>query len=65
MRKYECHDCHHTWTIIFGDAAPGIKQACPNCKGLNVQRIDQSPNNAATSKQNPSLSSENTIKNQD
>jgi len=57
MRKYECSDCHHTWTIIFGEADPGMKQACPICKSLNVQRIDQSQNRAATSKQKPGLGS--------
>jgi hypothetical protein len=41
MRKFKCFDCNHTWEIIFFEEKPGVKQACPNCKSLNVQRIEK------------------------
>jgi len=40
MRKYKCFDCDRTWEIVFGKEDPGVKQACPKCKSLNVHRID-------------------------
>lgn len=40
MRKFKCFDCDHTWEIIFFEEKPGVKQACPKCKSLNVQQID-------------------------
>jgi hypothetical protein len=41
MRKFKCLDCNHTWEIIFGEEKPGVKQACPACKSLNVHRLNQ------------------------
>jgi hypothetical protein len=41
MRKFKCLDCNHTWEIIFFEENQGVKQACPKCKSLNVQRIDK------------------------
>ena len=41
MRKYKCFDCDHTWEVIFGEEEPGVKQACPKCKSLNVHRMDK------------------------
>jgi phage FluMu protein Com len=34
-----CLDCNYTWQITFGKEEQGLKQACPNCKSLNVRRI--------------------------
>jgi len=40
MRKFKCSDCDNTWEIVFFEEKPGVKQACPKCKSLNVQRAD-------------------------
>lgn len=39
MRKYICIDCGTSWQVIFGEEIPGIKQACPKCKSLNVNSM--------------------------
>jgi len=41
MRKFKCFDCNQTWEIFFFEEKPGVKQACPKCKSLNVYRIDK------------------------
>jgi phage FluMu protein Com len=40
MRKYKCFDCGHTWQILFAKDIQGIKQACPECKSINVHSKD-------------------------
>ena len=65
MRKYLCCDCQHTWSIIFGDEAAGVNQACPICKGLNVKRTDHPHDISENSKQIPGNRSEKTSKQQD
>jgi predicted RNA-binding Zn-ribbon protein involved in translation (DUF1610 family) len=41
IKKYHCLDCGYSWQVIFGRVDPGVKQACPKCKSLNIHRIDK------------------------
>jgi Zn finger protein HypA/HybF involved in hydrogenase expression len=41
VRKFKCSDCKYTWDVIFFEEKPGVKQACPKCKSLNVQRMNK------------------------
>ena len=41
MRYFKCFDCEHFWKIIFWEDGKGTKLACPECKSLNVHRIEK------------------------
>jgi predicted RNA-binding Zn-ribbon protein involved in translation (DUF1610 family) len=41
MRYFQCFDCWHFWKIIFWENGKGTKFACPECKSLNVHRIEK------------------------
>lgn len=41
MRYFKCFDCEHFWKIIFWEDGKGTKMACPECKSLNVHRIEK------------------------
>jgi DNA-directed RNA polymerase subunit RPC12/RpoP len=41
MRYFKCFDCEHFWKIIFWENGKGTKIACPECKSLNVRRIEK------------------------
>jgi hypothetical protein len=41
MRYFQCFDCRHFWKTIFWENGKGTKLACPECKSLNVHRIEK------------------------
>lgn len=41
MIYFQCFDCGHCWNTIFWEEREGVKIACPQCKSLNVQRIEK------------------------
>jgi hypothetical protein len=41
MRYFKCFDCEHFWNIIFWEDGKDTKLACPECKSLNVHRIEK------------------------
>jgi DNA-directed RNA polymerase subunit RPC12/RpoP len=41
MIYLRCIDCGHRWNIVFWEEKKGTKIACPQCKSLNVQRIEK------------------------
>ena len=41
IRYFQCFDCKHFWKIIFSENSKGTKLACPECKSLNVHRIEK------------------------
>jgi len=41
MIYLRCNDCGHSWNIVFWEEREGTKIACPQCKSLNVKRIEK------------------------
>lgn len=39
MRKFECHNCGHTWEIPHGEGGRGAELKCPQCGSDNVHRV--------------------------
>ena len=41
MGYFKCFECGHMWKIMFWEDGKGTKMACPECKSLNVHRIEK------------------------
>jgi hypothetical protein len=45
MKEFICIDCGCTFRISLGEGYPFGQQTCPNCRSINIERMENKQQN--------------------